>query len=482
MLPHAGRRQLLLTTTKAFDLVVFTLSFLLAIVWQGSTRSPSPIADLLTAASSSPRLPASIALLLAAWYLILGLCGLYRSRRLETRWREPLDVVRAATLATLATALATRLLLPAFFTEILVAAFFASSTSLLLLSRLVIRSALAQLRLHGRNLRYILIVGTNWRAVLFATFLHRRPELGYILVGFVDDEWPGLEAVKKLGYPVVAALTSVRDFLRSHIVDEVVIFVPFASLYRQASNVVATCEEQGIPVRMLANIFDLKIGQAYADELGGIPVTTLGTGGMRGWPVVVKRLLDVVLGSTLLILSLPLLLSVALAIKLTSPGPVLFAQERLGLNKRRFRLYKFRTMVQGAEFRQGDLALANEASGPVFKIRFDPRATPLGRLLRRTSIDELPQLLNVLLGDMSLVGPRPLPVIDYQGFEQDWHRRRFSVRPGLTCLWQVSGRHLLTFDRWMELDLYYIDHWSLWLDLKTLVRTIPAVLSGSGAS
>jgi exopolysaccharide biosynthesis polyprenyl glycosylphosphotransferase len=197
---------------------------------------------------------------------------------------------------------------------------------------------------------------------------------------------------------------------------------------------------------------------------------------------VIKRILDITLSFTLIVLLTPLLLAVAALIKFTSAGPIFFLQERLGLNKRRFLIYKFRTMVPGAEQRLAELESLNEASGPVFKIKNDPRITPLGKFLRRTSIDELPQLFNVLKGDMSLVGPRPLPVRDYQGFNQDWQRRRFSIQPGLTCLWQVAGRSSIPFEQWMQLDLQYMDEWSLWLDLKILARTIPAVVKGSGAA
>jgi lipopolysaccharide/colanic/teichoic acid biosynthesis glycosyltransferase len=192
--------------------------------------------------------------------------------------------------------------------------------------------------------------------------------------------------------------------------------------------------------------------------------------------------LDVAISSALLLLFAPLLIGVAAAIKMTSPGSVLFLQERIGLNKRRFKIYKFRTMVPNAEQLMPSLESKNEVSGPVFKIRKDPRITPIGRYLRRNSIDELPQLFNVLIGDMSLVGPRPLPVRDYEGFNEDWQRRRFSVRPGITCLWQVNGRSGISFDQWMLLDLQYMDEWSLWLDLKILARTVPAVVRGSGAA
>ena len=203
---------------------------------------------------------------------------------------------------------------------------------------------------------------------------------------------------------------------------------------------------------------------------------------MEGGALIVKRLLDVVVSLLLIVVLSPLLMLTALAIRFSSAGPVLFLQERLGRNKRHFRVYKFRTMYPDAEARMAELERFNELSGPVFKIRDDPRITPLGKSLRKYSIDELPQLFNVLKGDMSLVGPRPLALRDCQAFQKDWHRRRFSVRPGITCLWQVNGRNNIPFERWMELDMEYIDTWSLWLDLKILLWTVPAVVKGSGAA
>jgi exopolysaccharide biosynthesis polyprenyl glycosylphosphotransferase len=228
----------------------------------------------------------------------------------------------------------------------------------------------------------------------------------------------------------------------------------------------------------LSLVIDLDPG---APRRHGETLITVYHATVEGWSLLAKRALDVVLAGLLLIVFAPLFAVVAFAVRLDSPGPVFFAQERMGLNKRRFRMHKFRTMQVGAEGRLRELAHLNETNGPTFKVRADPRVTAIGRLLRRTSIDELPQLWNVLRGDMSLVGPRPLPLRDVEGFEEDRHRRRFSVRPGLTGLWQVSGRNELPFDTWMELDLKYIDEWSLGLDLRILARTIPAVVSGLGA-
>jgi exopolysaccharide biosynthesis polyprenyl glycosylphosphotransferase len=253
-------------------------------------------------------------------------------------------------------------------------------------------------------------------------------------------------------------------------------------MHDQASRIAALCEEQGITVRVLTNIFDLKLAHSSAEEVEDDPLITHSTGWVEGWPIFAKRMLDFTISAILIILISPFLLVVAVFIKLTSPGPVLFVQKRLGLNKRRFNVHKFRTMVVDAERQMSQIEHLNEVSGPVFKIKNDPRITPIGRFLRKTSIDELPQLFNVLIGDMSLVGPRPLPVRDYEGFNEDWQRRRFSVRPGITCLWQVRGRSSIPFEKWMELDLQYIDKWSLWLDFQILLRTIPAVLRGSGAA
>lgn len=205
--------------------------------------------------------------------------------------------------------------------------------------------------------------------------------------------------------------------------------------------------------------------------------TTLRT----GWQGAIKRAIDVISSAILLLLLSPLLLLTAIAIKLTSAGPVLFVQDRIGLNKQRFRIYKFRTMVSDAEKLQKDMEAHNETGGAAFKMKNDPRVTRLGKTLRNKSIDELPQLFNVLIGDMSLVGPRPLTVADFEKFTEERYLRRFDVNPGITCLYQVSGRSLLSFDQWMMLDLKYTDEWSLWLDIKILLATIPAVLWGKGA-
>jgi exopolysaccharide biosynthesis polyprenyl glycosylphosphotransferase len=245
------------------------------------------------------------------------------------------------------------------------------------------------------------------------------------------------------------------------------------------------CEQQGIVLRVLADIFNLKNRLSRTEDAEDSHLIIHSSGLEKGWSTVIKRVLDFSLSLMLLILLAPLLLLTAVLIKLTSPGPVLFVQKRIGFNKRPFVIYKFRTMVMDAEQKLRDIEYLNEATGPVFKIKNDPRLTSIGKFLRKTSIDELPQLFNVLGGEMSLVGPRPLQLRDYELFTEDgedWQRCRFSVPPGITCLWQVNGRSSLPFHQWMELDIQYVRSWSLWLDVQILAKTIPAVLRGSGAA
>jgi exopolysaccharide biosynthesis polyprenyl glycosylphosphotransferase len=235
-------------------------------------------------------------------------------------------------------------------------------------------------------------------------------------------------------------------------------------------------------MRFNSDVFGLKTTRWRTEEFEGDQYIATYTGSTEPLPQAFKRVLDITVAAGALLLFSPILVVAAIAIKVSSPGPILFLQERVGLNKRRFKIFKFRTMVPNAEKMMSLLEKHNEVSGPVFKIKNDPRITRIGKLLRRSSVDELPQLINVLKGDMSLVGPRPLPVRDYEGFNKDWQRRRFSVKPGITCLWQINGRSGIPFDQWMLLDLQYMDEWSIWLDLKILAKTVPAVFRGEGAA
>jgi exopolysaccharide biosynthesis polyprenyl glycosylphosphotransferase len=252
--------------------------------------------------------------------------------------------------------------------------------------------------------------------------------------------------------------------------------------FEQVEYVIRACELEGVEVWLLADFFSTQISRTSLDELLGHPLLIFRTAPEASWQLLVKQLMDIFGAAVLLVVLSPLFLLIAATIKLTSPGPVLFRQQRSGLSGTPFTIYKFRTMVTNAEQFQHELAAMNEMSGPVFKVTNDPRITPVGKFLRKYSLDELPQLFNVLRTEMSLVGPRPLPVDEVKRFENLAHRRRLSMKPGLTCLWQTSGRNQISdFKEWVRLDLEYIDNWSLWLDSKILLRTIPTVLRGTGA-
>jgi exopolysaccharide biosynthesis polyprenyl glycosylphosphotransferase len=271
--------------------------------------------------------------------------------------------------------------------------------------------------------------------------------------------------------------------LHEHSVNGVIISARH-TYFEQVENAIKTCELEGIEAWLVADFFGTQISHAHFDELLGYPLLVFRTTPETSWQGVIKQLMDF-FGALLLLgllIVIPVIPLIALAIKLTSPGPVFFRQQRSGLNGAPFTLYKFRSMVTNAEQYKHELEAMNEMSGPVFKVTNDPRVTPIGKFLRKYSLDELPQLFNVLRTEMSLVGPRPLPVDEVKRFENLAHRRRLSVKPGLTCLWQISGRNQISdFKNWVRLDLEYIDNWSLWLDLKILIRTIPAVLIGTGA-
>jgi len=476
------RRQLLMKALEMLDILLLVLALCLAAVASYySYNETVPLVRFLEMRISVRNFLVLLAFVLGG-HLSLSVFGLYLSRRLSTRKSEALDILKATTLGSVVLFIATQLFHFALMTPVFIGVFWSTSTLLLVLVRFSIRRLQEVLRLHGRNLRNMIIVGMNPRTFQFVESLKARPELGYILGGFVDDQWAGSEPRSRNGHSLVCNLAEFPAYLRSHVVDEVVIGLPVKSLYHEAARIVALCEEQGIVVRYLSSLFNPRLANARAEELGEEAVITFQNGILHGWPLAVKRLLDIFVSAVLLVLLIPLFALTALLIKLTSPGPVLFVQDRVGFNKRRFRLYKFRTMVPDAEEKIEELEQLNEMDGPVFKIKNDPRITPIGRFLRKTSIDELPQLFNVLKGDMSLVGPRPLPVRDYNGFDQDWQRRRFSVRPGITCLWQINGRNNVSFDHWMELDMQYIDEWSLWLDVEILFKTIPAVLWGEGSA
>jgi exopolysaccharide biosynthesis polyprenyl glycosylphosphotransferase len=443
--------------------------------------------DLLNSLETRHPIQVFIATILLAfgWHTALRSNGFYRSRRIDGDLREVRDICSASVVCALFSFLwlwmiaspPTRNFSGLGFVSLL---FCGSTVTALTLSRLTARITMRALRSQGHNLRHILIVGNNHRATVFAQDLALHPEWGYHLQGFVDERWWHEKTAESSSESLLGGFDTLPSLLRTLPVDEVIVALPLASFYQQIAETVMLCRQHGIAVRSIGTFFEPDESLATFFK-GAVDSITLHDESWNERASMIKRSVDVIVSFSLLVALAPVLLLTALLIKLTSSGPVMFTQTRLGYGKRPFKIYKFRTMVQNAEKLMAQVAHLNETQGPTFKVKNDPRITPLGRFLRKTSLDELPQLINVLIGDMSLVGPRPLPLRDYQGFSEDRHRRRFSVKPGITCLWQVMGRSSIGFDEWMALDIRYIEQWSVWLDVKILFRTIPAVFRGSGA-
>jgi exopolysaccharide biosynthesis polyprenyl glycosylphosphotransferase len=329
------------------------------------------------------------------------------------------------------------------------------------------------MRRRGYNQRFVLVVGTGPRAQAFARKLEDHRELGLRVLGFVDDEQHSSFSPPRRN---LGTLDQIEELLHTEVIDEVAICLPFAD-WRRMNAIAQLCEEEGKIVRVPVDILDHAFGSGRFEDLDGTPVYSLVSGPDRVVALVVKRAFDIAIAALALIAGSPLLVGIAVAIRLRDGRPVLFRQTRIGLHGRRFEMIKFRTMSNDAEQRFEGLRPHSEVNGAAFKMSNDPRVTPSGRNLRRTSLDELPQLWNVLRGEMSLVGPRPALPREVDTYDL-WHRRRLSMKPGITGLWQVSGRRSTDFDSWAQLDLSYIDRWSLLLDLKILVRTVPAALEG----
>jgi exopolysaccharide biosynthesis polyprenyl glycosylphosphotransferase len=478
------RRQITSDALKIFDLLLLIVSFGVATLPVRANIAPISFVQFLSIRVKLQNLVIFFAFLWA-WNLVFTMLGLYHSKRLSSRLAELTDVIKATSLGTLLIAITASLLKLRMITPGFIVVFWLFTTAVAVGSRLALRTWLRSIRVQGKNSRNMLIVGTNRRALNFAKAIQSRPELGYRIIGFADKEWSGLPELPAYGFSVLCGLGTLPGFIRHNVVDEVVMALPIRSFHLDACEIAMLCEQQGIIFRLLSDLFNLKNALPEAEEVDGAGLMTHYTTTTVFSARLAKRILDFSIALVLVTLLAPLLLTVAILIKLTSSGPILFVQKRIGLNKRTFNIHKFRTMVVNAEDKLQEIEHLNEVSGPVFKIKNDPRLTPIGGFLRKTSIDELPQLFDVLKGDMSLVGPRPLQLRDYELFTkycEDWQRCRFSVLPGITCLWQINGRSSVPFEKWMELDLQYIRKWSFWLDLKILAKTVPAVLKGSGAA
>jgi len=409
------------------------------------------------------------------WVVVLAVNGLYRPRARWTFYSEAIDVLRATVVMALVTLAVLFFFKLPDVSRLFLLFLFPTTTVVTIGSRVAIRHGLERLRRRGRNVRYVLVLGAGPRGQSFAAKLEAHRELGLRVIGFLDDD-PGFALPER--WPYLGPLERLEWALHEQVIDEVVVCLPFTQ-WSLIDAISQLCEQEGKIVRIPIDVLDRAIAMGRVEDLDGTPVYSLVAGPDRALALAGKRALDVAVSGAALVLLSPVFLVIAVAIVLDDQRPVLFRQERVGLHGRRFSLAKFRTMKRDAEARRAELVEHNEVHGPAFKVTDDPRITRVGRFLRRTSLDELPQLWNVLIGEMSLVGPRPpLPgeVVDYDL----WHRRRLSMKPGITGLWQIEARRDADFDRWVEKDLEYIDRWSPLLDLQILLRTIPAVLRAQG--
>lgn len=420
--------------------------------------------------------------------LASGIYGEIREEELVRAFRDPVKVTLLSTMLLFALTFAFKL---EYISRLLLGFYAAFDLVGMIAFRLVARRLGDPLRKRLAGLRHFLLVGTTREALEIARLIEANENRGMRLFGFArvgssGEAKPPAEAAPASDFPSlrrpypVYALGQVPELLRSHVIDEVVFAVSKDEL-EKLEDAFLICEEEGVKTRLLLNFFPHVISKVHLDRLQEMPLLTFSTTPANEDLLLVKRAVDFLMALVLLMVLSPLLLILALLIKLTSKGPVLFRQTRCGLGGRKFTVYKFRSMHPDADLRREELTALNELDGPAFKMRNDPRCTPIGRFMRKFSLDELPQLVDILKGDMSFVGPRP-PLPEEVEKYQRWQRRRLRMPPGLTCLWALEGRNKLDFKRWMELDLEYIDKWSPSLDFKIMLKTIPVVLLGRGAS
>jgi len=459
---------------KVIDLILTALAFLTAyylkIYWLGD----SPFSR------ENATLPFLVLAIMVCCGLSYDFFGCYELHRQQNFGRVFLRIAKSALFGAAGVILLLYLLRMSEGSQILIASF----VGLDILYLTICRATILSRRKRGLHRKEILIIGSRERARELIRYVTANEEMGYHIIGCLDvDPAPvGTEVAE--GITIIGTLGDFRQLLLDSAVDEVIFAIPLIKV-DGVIDYIGFAEEQGVNVRVLPDwqipelMYQPRLASVFIEPFVGIPTLALSSTPRKELALQIKTLLDRVSAFFGLVVLLPLFLAVAATIKLTSKGPVFFRQVRCGLNGRKFVLYKFRTMVHEAEKMRAGLQAANEMDGPVFKIENDPRLTAIGKFLRKSSLDELPQLINVVRGEMSLVGPRP-PLPSEVAEYKHWQRRRLSMKPGLTCIWQVSGRNEVRFEDWMRMDLEYIDNWSLVLDLKLLLKTVPAVLFGTG--
>jgi len=416
--------------------------------------------------------------LTAILLIVFALEGLY-DRRWPNSWFEDVYTVAKGTFIGIAVMIVVVFIAQPFFYSRLIFVYTGAFTVILLAgARLIGVSIRGLLRRRGIGVARTLVVGAGevGRAVMRNVIA--RPDLGYQVIGFVDDD-PEKFTTDLGRFKALGSTYDTARVVHEQDIDVVIVTLPWVS-HRKIMSIMEECERERVRFKLVPDMFQMSLSQVGVDDIDGIPLIAVKDVSIPLWGLAVKRVTDVVVATLGLLLLSPILTTIGVLIKLDSPGPALFRQTRVGKGGRHFTVFKYRTMHQGAEEERDQLADLNEATGPLFKVREDPRVTRAGYWIRRFSIDEIPQLINVLLGQMSLVGPRPpLPreVIQYE----EWHKKRLEVLPGMTSLWAVSGRSDIPFDEQVMLDIYYIENWSLRLDFAIILRTLPAVLTAAGA-
>jgi len=424
----------------------------------------------------------SLAIMALFWRYIFIFSGMYQFRHFEVTAKRFGRIILACLIASLFLLGAGRLtgLKKIEFGEAL---FFITGTIIIFLVwRIIIYLLLMYVRYRGRNLRHLVIIGLNDRSISTYHKL-KKSNLGFNVLGYFDNfPHPRLKTSVEAELPLLGALENFFTYVSINPVDYVVLTLPIRSHYDHITTIIDFCSIQGIQTMLLTDLFDLSPNTHFrVTHLDRHTFINYFIEPQTDYYFFIKRLMDILLSAMALIILLPLFMIISLVVIIDDGFPVFFIQERVGLNKRRFRMLKFRTMIRNAEKMQDALEDKNIAGGAAFKMHYDPRVTKRGSFLRRTSLDELPQFFNVFLGNMSIVGPRPLPMRDFERFYNDAHRLRFSVKPGITCMWQVSGRSDVDFEEWMKMDIFYVQNASLWLDISILLRTFKAVFQHNGA-
>lgn len=407
------------------------------------------------------------------WLIVANANNLFASRRMTT-W---INEMKRLTLSHVISIVVSLTLLPLLFRGLIhdrfTFYFAAFAYGLTAIFHLFTRLGLKQIRRLGLNRKYVLILGSSQAGSKLVKKLRKHPSLGYQIIGYIDTHQNGLDVTYCGDY------SQIEKTLTNNVVDVVIVA---GSIHDPDIRLgVELAHVMGKTTVALMDDEVYQMSRMRPFQMAGMTMVAMYSVPHYEWQELAKKLLDVVVSGLGLVVASPLMLAISIGIRLTSKGPVFFKQERVGLNGRKFKMYKFRSMVQDAEELKAKLAHLNEMSGPVFKIKDDPRVTSIGHFLRKTSLDELPQLWNVFRQDMSLVGPRP-PLPSEVNLYDPKHRKRLSVKPGITCIWQISGRNDVDFDQWMEMDAEYVDNWSLALDMKILVKTVPVVLGRKGAS